>query len=117
MSVLEVVRFRIFKGTNFNEPFQLLNQNRVPIDLTDCEVIARIKKFPTSTAFESFTIVYSNRPEGRIRLTMNGLTTANLLEGRNYFDIFVVYPDETVKLEVKGTSLVHETSYTFAEEI
>jgi hypothetical protein len=42
---------------------------------------------------------------------MDNLVTSDLIEGRNYFDIFVVYPDESVKLETKGTCLVEETSY------
>ncbi len=114
MSVLEVVRFRVFKGTDFDEPFQLFQKSQIktPINLTDCEVIARIKKFPTSPTYETFGIVYVNRLEGRIRLTMDNLVTADLIEGRNYFDIFVVYPDESIKLETKGTCLVEETSYT-----
>lgn len=112
MSVLEVVRFRIFKGTDFEEPFQLFQKSQIktPIDLTNCTVTARIKKFPTSATFETFDIVYVDRVQGQIKLTMDDTTTADLIEGRNYFDIFVTYPDQTIKLETKGTCLVEETS-------
>ncbi len=113
MSVLEVVRFRIFKGTDFEEPFQLFQKSQIktPINLTGCTVIARIKKFPTSATFETFGIVYVDRAQGQIKLTMDNLVTEDLTEGRNYFDIFVVYPDQSIKLETKGTCLVEETSY------
>lgn len=112
MSVSEVVKFRIFKGTDVDEPFQLFQKSQIktPIDLTNCTVTARIKKFPTSATFETFGIVYVDRSQGQIKLTMDDLTSADLVEGRNYFDIFVTYPDQTIKLETKGTCLVEETS-------
>jgi hypothetical protein len=107
---LEVINLKIFKGTDFEQDFQLVDENGVPINLTDCQVLSKIKKFPTSKTFNAFDVVFINRSQGIIKLLMSGSSTLFLTEGRNYFDVFVVYPTSRIEPVIRGTILVEETA-------
>ncbi|QGT54568.1 hypothetical protein b3_0327 [Synechococcus phage B3] len=113
---LEITNLIIFKGADFEDGFQLINENGTPIDLTNCQVLAKIKKFPTSKTFNTFDIIFSNRSEGIIKLLMGGSSTLFLTEGRNYFDVFVVYPTSRIEPVIRGTILVEETAMAISVE-
>ena len=107
---LEIINLKIFKGADFEQDYQLIDENGNPINLTNCQVLSKIKKFPTSKTFNTFDVVFINRPQGIIRLLMSGSSTLFLTEGRNYFDVFVVYPTSKIQPVIRGTILVEETA-------
>jgi hypothetical protein len=107
---VEITNLLIFKGADFEQDFQLIEDNGIPINLTNCQVLGKIKKFPTSKTFNTFDIIFINKSEGIIKLLMGGSSTLFLTEGRNYFDIFVVYPTSRIELVIKGTIMVEETA-------
>lgn len=108
--VLEVTNLTIYKGTDFEYPFQLFDENGNAINLTGCQVIAKIKKYPGSKTFNTFDIDYVNRTQGIIKILMSHSSTIFLTEGRNYFDVFVVYPNSKIDPVVRGTILVEDTA-------
>lgn len=107
---IEITNLLIFKGADFEQDFQLINQDGNVINLTNCTVISKIKKYPTSKTFNVFDIVYVNRAQGIIRLLMGESNTIFLTEGRNYFDVFVVYPNSRIEPVIRGTIIVEETA-------
>ena len=107
---VEIVNLLIFKGTDFEQDIQLTDQDGNPINLIGSTVIAKIQKYPGSKLFNTFSIVYLNRAQGIIRLLMGSGSTLFLEAGRNYFDIFVVYPTNKIEPVARGTILVEETS-------
>jgi hypothetical protein len=110
MSVLEVTNVIIYKGCDFEQDFQLLDESNSPINLVGCNVVSKIKRHPTAKTFNTFQVVYVNRETGTIRLSMSNSTTGFLAEGRNYFDIFVIFSNSKIKPVVRGTVLVEETA-------
>lgn len=110
MSVLEVTSIKIYKGCDFEQDFQLLDENNSPINLIGCVVVSKIKRHPAAKSFNAFNVVYVNRQSGTIRLSMSNSTTGFLAEGRNYFDIFVIFSNSKIKPVVWGTVLVEETA-------
>jgi len=110
MAVAEVTHLTIEKGTDFEYDFQLFDDNNEFINLENCQVIAKIKKYPRSKSFNTFDVVFLNRSQGIIRLLMSNSSTIFLTEGRNCFDIGVIYPNSKIKLVVDGTILVKETA-------
>jgi hypothetical protein len=113
---VEIVNLLIFKGTDFEQDIQLSDQNGNVINLTGCTVLAKIQKYPGSKLFNTFTVAYLNRAQGLIRLLMSQTTTLFLEAGRNYFDIFVVYPNNKIKPVARGTILVEETTTAITVE-
>lgn len=110
-STLEVTYLTIYKGTDFEQDFQLYDKNSKPINLTGCQVIAKVKKYPGSKTFNTFDVAFINTATGLIRLLMSSSSTIFLSEGRNYFDVCVVYPNSKISPPVmKGTVLVEETA-------
>jgi hypothetical protein len=107
---VEIVNLSIFKGTDFEQDIQLTDQNGNIINLTDCTVLAKIQKYPGSKLFNVFSIAYLNRAQGLIRILMSHSSTLFLEAGRNYFDIFVVYPTNKIEPVARGTIRVEETS-------
>lgn len=110
MSVLEVTNITIYKGCDFEQDFQLTDDSGQFINLTGCEVVAKIRKHSTAKTFNTFYINYVNRATGLIRLSMSSTSSGFLKEGRNYFDILVIFPNSKIKPVVKGTIFVEETS-------
>jgi len=110
MAVAEVTHLTIEKGTDFEYDFQLFDDNGQFINLENCQVIAKLKKYPGSKTFNTFDVVFLNRSQGIIRLLMSDSSTIFLTEGRNWFDVAVIYPNAKVKLVIKGTIIVKETA-------
>jgi hypothetical protein len=110
MAVAEVTHLTIEKGTDFEYDFQLCDENGEFINLENCQVIAKIKKYPRSKSFNTFDVSFLNRSQGIIRLLMSDSSTIFLSEGRNWFDVAVIYPNTKVKLVIKGTIIVEETA-------
>lgn len=110
MSVLEVTSITLYKGCDFEQDFQLSDESGSAINLTGCDVIAKIKRHPSAKTFNTFFINYVNRNNGLIRLSMSSTSTGFLIEGRNYFDILVIFPNLKIKPIVRGTILVEGTS-------
>ena len=115
MAVAEVTHLTIEKGTDFEYDFQLFDDNNEFINLENCQVIAKIKKYPRSKSFNTFDVVFLNRSQGIIRLLMSNSSTIFLTEGRNVFDIGVIYPNSKIKLVVDGTIIVKETSISLID--
>lgn len=108
---LEVTNLKIYKGADFEQDFQLIGENGLPINLTNCNVLAKIKKYPGSKTFNTFDISFIDRPNGIIRLLIGNSTTIFLSSGRNYFDVCVVYASGKISPPVIiGTALVEDTA-------
>ena len=107
---LEVTNLVIYKGSDFEQDFQLFDENGSPINLTGCQVIAKLKKYPGSKTFNTFDVAFVNTNNGTIRLLMGNSTTIFLSQGRNYFDAFVIFPNAKIKPVLRGTVIVEETA-------
>jgi hypothetical protein len=110
MAVAEITNLIIEKGTDFEYDFQLFDENGEFINLENCQVIAKIKKYPGAKLFNTFDVSFLDRSQGIIRLLMSNSSTVFLSEGRNWFDVAVIYPNTKVKLVMKGTIIVEETA-------
>lgn len=108
---LEVTYLTIYKGTDFEQDFQLFDETGQTINLVGCQVISKIKKYPGSKTFNTFDVVFVNRTTGAIRLLMSSSSTIYLSEGRNYFDVCIIYPNLKISPPViKGTVIAEETA-------
>lgn len=109
-TVLEVNHLSIYKGADFEADFSLTDESGNSLNLSGCQIIAKIKKYPGSKTFNTFDTLILNASTGSIRLLLGHSTTIFLTEGRNYFDVFVIYPNNKIKPVMRGTILVEQTA-------
>ena len=106
----------IDKGTDYSIEFTLSKDDGSPYDLTDCTVISKIRKYPTSTKYNSFAITIVNAPTGKLRMELDKINTTSLTEGRNYYDVFVTDLGGRTFKVIEGEAIVYETSSTVEGE-
>lgn len=111
MAVIESTNLRIHKGTDFEEVFSLSKYTPDPnvlAGVNSSDVTARIRKYPTSRYFKSFSASV-DQSQGSITISMPSNQTDSLSSGRNCFDI-VIRKDNKIKKVVYGTMIVEETT-------
>lgn len=85
-----------------------------PIDLTGWTAIAQIWNEARSTKYADFTVVYTDRPEGRIKLTLADAVTAGFplsipgTIGSMYYDVMLVDTGSIREYYVEGMIFVSE---------
>ncbi len=111
MAVIESTNLRIQKGTDFEEVF-LISKYDMSTDtlvgVNSSDVTARIRKYPTSPYFKSFSTSV-DQSQGSITISMPSNQTDSLSSGRNFFDI-IIRKDNKINKVVNGTMIVEETT-------
>ena len=80
----------IYTGTDFEQTFTLQDNNsQLPLNLTDYTGCARIKKYETSLTYIPFTITFTNRSQGQVKISLSKDTTTNLKPGNYVYDFFI----------------------------
>jgi hypothetical protein len=102
--------YELEKGTDFIQSFTFTNSDRSPLNLVGYTASAKIRKYPTSPPFNTITIQFVNRLEGRVNLLIDKEETAILSAGRNYYDLFLTDPDGISTKFVEGSIIVNESS-------
>ena len=103
------VNLQIVKGTDFEKVFTLTNSDGSARDLTGYTGISSIGKYPTDSTKYSFTVGITSST-GKVTISMARSDTANLKDGRNYYDVVLVSSASTYTQEVTGSAIVSESS-------
>lgn len=107
-AVQEITSITVDKGADFSVSFLLDAFDGNPLDLTSYTPVAKIRRYPTSPSYKTFTAsVLGNT--GYISLSMSKTDTIDLKAGRNYFDVLLTNGIETFKA-VRGTMMVEDTA-------
>ena len=108
MAVAEITNLVIEKGVDFEATFNLFDSDSSISVLSGLSTTyAAIRKYPTSTSYEEFSKTIT-AGTGTIKLSLTAGQTANLSEGRNYFDVVLTINSKRVKV-LRGTALVYES--------
>jgi len=108
MAAAEVTTLIIEKGTHFEATFNLFDPDQSSTVLAGLTTTyASVRKHPTSTSSEEFSKQITTST-GTIVLSLTGEQTANLVAGRNYFDVVLTIAGQKVKV-IKGTAIVEES--------
>lgn len=108
MAVAEVTNIVIEKGTDFEATFNLFDPDQSATVLAGLTTTyASIRKYPDSTTGEEFSKTIT-AGTGTIKLTLTSTQTANLKEGRNYFDVVLTIGGKKTKV-IKGIAIVEES--------
>ena len=103
------VNIVIQKGTDFEAIYNVSNSDSSVYSLTNQTATAKIRKHPTATTSKSFTTAITIST-GEIKVTMSAANTAQLISGRNYYDVILTH-NSTGKITkiFEGTALVYDT--------
>lgn len=82
------VNLTIDKGTDFESTFNVTNSDGSVFSLTNYSATAKIRKHPAASASSSFTTTITVST-GEIKISMGSTVTAELDEGRNYYDVII----------------------------
>ena len=88
------------QGTTFTTAIDLNNSTGSPIDLTNYEILAQVRKSPYTQEAVSFTA--TGNSSGVILLSMNAETTSMLFSGRYVYDVLVTDPSGQATRVVEG---------------
>jgi len=92
------VNIVIEKGTNFEATYDITN--------------AKIRKHPTATSSKSFTTTVTVAT-GKIVISMGSTVTADLSEGRNYYDVILTHSSTGNIIKIfQGMAMVNNTVST-----
>jgi hypothetical protein len=112
MAVYEINSLTIEKGTDFDETFNIYNEDGSPLGINSSFTgVAKIKKYPSSPVGYPLDL-YLNAETNEVNISMAATMTSQLPSGRCYFDIILTYgyADTTTKKFVKGTIIVGDTA-------
>jgi hypothetical protein len=104
------INFTLDKGTDFEEEFDLTEDDGSPLNLTGYIGSAKIRKYPTSPKYKPFTITFVNREQGRVKLSLSNTQTSGLQSGRNYYDLLLTDGIGKVRKVVEGNIIVNDSA-------
>jgi hypothetical protein len=104
------VNFTLDKGTDFEEEFDLTEDDGSPLNLTGYVGNAKIRKYPTSPKYKPFIITFVNREQGRVKLSLSNTQTSGLQSGRNYYDLLLTDAIGKVRKVVEGNIIVNDSA-------
>lgn len=98
------------KRADFSVDLQFKNALKEPINLTGYEALAQIWDSSRSTKYADFTIEYTDRSLGKIRLKLSYIQTTELPYSSMY-DVMLISPTGERRYYVEG-SVNAEEGYT-----
>jgi len=109
MSTVPVVNLAlaIERGTDFESKFIIKNSDGSLFALEGYTAIAKIRKHPTSQLYTSFVTAITTATS-EIKIQMDARTTAQLISGRNFYDV-VINLDTTYIKVYSGSVIVTDT--------
>jgi hypothetical protein len=102
--------FILDKGTDFEEEFNLSEDDGSPLNLIGYTAAAKIRKYPTAPKYIPFVITFVDRSAGRIKISLNNSQTLQLASGRNYYDLILIDGSHKIKKVVEGNIIVNDTA-------
>jgi len=93
-------------GADFEETLELIQLGGEPINLTGYNAVSHMRKNPESSSYVGFGISFTDRENGKIKISIASTITSTLKSGRYVYDILVIEPSSKRKIAVEGTVLV-----------
>ena len=95
----------IDQGATFSSVITLTNDDSTPIDITDHEFVAQIRKsYYSVNPTANISVTIENAANGVVRMSIDAANTANIKPGRYLYDLTMTKPDEanTVLRVIEG---------------
>ena len=91
---------------DFSEDLELFSLNGIVTDLTDFSGASHMRKTPESSSHTGFGVSFTDRSNGKIRISMASTVTSTLKPGRYVYDLMLTRPNTLKLIVVEGAVLV-----------
>lgn len=105
-----VVNVIIDQGADFQQTFDLAAANDEPLDLTGYTASAQLRKHATSKLFYDFTVTFTDRVNGQIKLALTDTITKRIKAGRYIYDLLLTDSNLEKTKILEGSALVRESA-------
>ena len=103
----------IYKHTDFEQTFVLEDsQTNSFKDLTDFTGTCKMQRTLNLGSLTSFTLTFTNRVRGKIRISLTDDQTALIEEGKYFYELMLTDPNGIVERVIEGVVIVkHPVTY------
>jgi hypothetical protein len=109
MAAVYVNNLVINSGSDFTQSFTLEGTNNSPLNLTEYEVDAQMRKWSgSSTAITFATSVEFPSTSGRVLISLSSADTVNIRPGRYVYDVIITNSFGIKNRVIEGMVLVRE---------
>ena len=97
----------IYKHTDFEQTFVLEDsQTNSFKDLTDFTGTCKMQRTLNLGSLTSFTLAYTNRIRGKIRISLTDDQTAVIEEGKYFYELMLTDPNDVTERGIEGIVIV-----------
>ena len=102
------VNIQIDKGADFSSTFDLGKRDNDPLDLTNYNFSAKMRKHAEASGNVAFAATYGGQPtKGNLTISLTAAQTGIITSGRYEYDIMIINRNSNVKTKVlQGQALV-----------
>jgi hypothetical protein len=96
----------VYTHTDFEQVYVLENEDgNDRLNLTGYDGTAQYRRYPGTTPY-NFTVTFTNRPLGKVKISLSDTETASITPGKYSFDLRLVKPDGSKIRVVEGQMTV-----------
>ena len=97
----------IYKYTDFEQTFMLEDSSTNSAkDLTGFTATCRMQRTLNLGSLTDFTVSFTNRTQGKIRITLTDDQTAQIADGKYFYELVLTDPSGIVERVIEGVVIV-----------
>ena len=97
----------IYKHTDFEQTFVLeVSQSNSAIDLTGFTGTCKMQRTLNLGELTSFNLSFTNRLLGKVRISLTNAQTANIADGKYFYELMLTDPNDVVERVIEGIVIV-----------
>ena len=97
----------IYKHTDFEQTFILEDsQSNSAKDLTGFTGTCKMQRTLNLGSLTSFTLAFTNRSLGKVRISLTSTQTANIADGKYFYELMLTDPNDVVERVIEGVVIV-----------
>ena len=103
----------IYKHTDFEQTFILEDsQSNSAKDFTGFTGTCKMQRTLNLGSLTSFTLAFTNRALGKVRISLTSTQTANIADGKYFYELMLTDPNGVVERVIEGVVIVkHPVTY------
>ena len=103
----------IYKHTDFEQTFILEDrQSNSAKDLTDFTGTCKMQRTLNLGSLTEFNLAFTNRALGKVRISLTSTQTANIADGKYFYELMLTDPNGIVERVIEGVVIVkHPVTY------
>ena len=97
----------IYKHTDFEQTFVLEDsQSNSAKDLTGFTGTCKMQRTLNLGSLTSFSLAFTNRTLGKVRISLTSAQTANIADGKYFYELMLTDPNDVTERVIEGVVIV-----------